>query len=139
MSLENVISRAIVSTFTQKMLSHLEVDTAIVGRFLGAERLAAVGATGSVNFLVIGLCLGLCSGFSIPVAQAFGAGNESEVRRNVWHAVVLGAVIYYIVIQIVLWMGLNTNLLKLLSALVVAVFLAIPYWKGKLAKGARHA
>lgn len=44
----------------------------------------------------------------------------------------LGAVIYYIVIQIVLWLGLNTNLLKLLSAMVVAMFLAIPYWKGKI-------
>lgn len=53
--------------------------------------------------------------------------------------VILGSVIYYIVIQIVLWLGLNTNLLKLLSALVVAVFLAIPYWKGKLTKGARNA
>ena len=51
----------------------------------------------------------------------------------------IGAVIYYIVIQIVLWMGLNTNMLKLLSALVVAVFLAIPYWKGKFTKGAKHA
>ena len=51
----------------------------------------------------------------------------------------LGAVIYYIVIQIVLWLGLNTNMLKLLSALVVAVFLAIPYWKGRLTKGAKHA
>ena len=51
----------------------------------------------------------------------------------------LGAVIYYIVIQIVLWLGLNTNLLKLLSAIVVAIFLAIPYWKGKLAKGGHHA
>ena len=67
------------------------VDTAIVGRYLGAEKLAAVGATGSVNFLVIGLCLGLCSGFSIPIAQAFGAGNEHEVRRCVWHAAVLSA------------------------------------------------
>ena len=44
----------------------------------------------------------------------------------------LGAVIYYIVIQIVLWLGLDTNLLKLLSALIVAVFLAIPFWKSKL-------
>ncbi len=69
------------------------VDTAIVGRFLGAERLAAVGATGSVNFLVIGLCLGLCSGFSIPVAQAFGAKDEPEIRRCVWHAVILSAVL----------------------------------------------
>ena len=68
------------------------VDTAVVGRYLGAEKLAAVGATGSVNFLVIGLCLGLCSGFAIPIAQAFGAKDEKEVRRNVWHAVVLSAV-----------------------------------------------
>lgn len=45
--------------------------------------------------------------------------------------VALGAVIYYIVIQTVLWMKLDPNYLKLLSALVVAVFLAIPYWKGK--------
>ena len=46
-------------------------------------------------------------------------------------AVVIGAVLYYIVIQVVLWLGLNTNLLKLLSALVVAMFLALPYWKSK--------
>ena len=67
------------------------VDTAIVGRYLGAEKLAAVGATGSVNFLVIGLCLGFCSGFAIPIAQAFGAKNEHEVRRCVWHSAVLCA------------------------------------------------
>ncbi len=69
------------------------VDTAVVGRYLGAERLAAVGATGSVNFLVIGLCLGLCSGFSIPIAQAFGAKDEREIRRCVWHAVLLSGVL----------------------------------------------
>ena len=67
------------------------VDTAIVGRYLGAAKLAAVGATGSVNFLVIGLCLGFCSGFAIPIAQAFGAKDEHEVRRSVWHAAVLSA------------------------------------------------
>lgn len=59
-------------------------------------------------------------------------------------AVSIGAVLYYIVIQVVLWLGLNTNLLKLLSALVVAFFLAIPYWTKnaknmKRSKGARHA
>lgn len=46
-------------------------------------------------------------------------------------AVSIGAILYYIVIQIVLWLGLNTNDLKLLTALVVAVFLATPYWKAK--------
>ena len=44
---------------------------------------------------------------------------------------VIGAIIYYIVIQFVLRLGLDTNDLKLLTALVVAVFLAIPYWKGR--------
>ncbi len=46
-------------------------------------------------------------------------------------SVAFGAIIYYLVIQVVLWLGLNSNDLKLLSALVVAVFLAIPYIKGK--------
>ena len=47
-------------------------------------------------------------------------------------AVSIGAIMYYIVIQIVLWLGLNTNDLKLLTALVVAVFLATPHWRAKL-------
>lgn len=46
-------------------------------------------------------------------------------------AVALGAIIYYIVLQIVIWLGIDTNLLKLLSASVVAVFLAIPTWKSR--------
>lgn len=46
-------------------------------------------------------------------------------------AVALGAIIYYLVIQIVLTLGMNSNDLKMLSAIVVAVFLAVPYWKGK--------
>lgn len=46
-------------------------------------------------------------------------------------SVACGAIIYYIVMQIVMWMGLDTDFLKLLSALTVAVFLAIPYWKKK--------
>lgn len=46
-------------------------------------------------------------------------------------AVALGAILYYLVLQTVIWMGLDADLLKLLSALVVAIFLAIPYWKGK--------
>lgn len=57
-------------------------------------------------------------------------------------AVSLGAVIYYFVLQIVLQLGLNTNDLKLVSALIVAVFLSVPYWKGKVAHkkgGARYA
>ena len=50
-------------------------------------------------------------------------------------AVSIGAVIYYIVLQIVLQLGLNTNDLKLITALIVAIFLAIPYWKSKMFHG----
>ena len=88
------------------------VDTAIVGRFLGADKLAAVGATGAVNFLVIGMCLGLCSGFSIPIAQAFGAKDKPELRRCVWHAVVLSAVLS------VIFGGASTALCKPLLRLM---------------------
>ena len=67
------------------------VDTALVGRFLGADKLAAVGATGSVNFLVLGFCNGFCSGFAIPVAQAFGAKDHKALKQSVAQAVYLCA------------------------------------------------
>lgn len=51
------------------------VDTMIVGRVLGTGPLAAVGSTGSITFLIIGFCLGLCSGFAIPVAQRASAAG----------------------------------------------------------------
>ena len=46
------------------------VDTVIVGRYLGASALAGVGATGAISFLVVGFATGICTGLSIPVAQA---------------------------------------------------------------------
>ena len=59
------------------------VDTIIVGQFLGVGPLAGVGSTSSLNFMVIGFCTGVCSGFAIPVAQMFGARNEEDLRRFV--------------------------------------------------------
>ena len=53
-------------------------------------------------------------------------------------AVSLGAVLYYVVIQVVLWLGLNTDDLKLLTALVVALFLSIPHMKGRLSSHRRR-
>lgn len=70
------------------------VDTAIVGKTLGGAALAAVGSTGSINFLVVGFCCGICAGFAIPVAQQFGAGNNQELRRfvagGVWLSIAIG-------------------------------------------------
>lgn len=65
------------------------VDSAIVGQVLGAQSLAAVGASSSVQFLVLGFCIGICTGFAIPVAQSFGAGNEHLMRQYIWHGILL--------------------------------------------------
>ena len=59
------------------------VDAVIVGRFLGINDLAAIGASTSVVFLILGFCNGCCSGFGIPVAQKFGARDYESMRRYV--------------------------------------------------------
>lgn len=64
-------------------------DAVVVGRHLGVQSLAAVGATGSLLFLLIGFAWGLTSGFAIPIAQAFGAGDGAAVRRSVATGVIL--------------------------------------------------
>lgn len=67
-------------------------DSIIVGRFLGVNAFAAVGSTGSLNFFVLGFALGICSGFAIPIAQSFGAGNMEALRRRAGQIVWLGAI-----------------------------------------------
>lgn len=75
------------------------VDTAIVGKFLGKEALAAVGVTGSVNFLVIGFCMGVCNGFAIPIAQKFGAKDFSLMRKFVMSAAYL-SILFAVVLTV---------------------------------------
>ena len=72
-------------------------DSIIVGRMLGTQAFAAVGSTGSLNFLIIGFALGVCSGFTIPISQSFGAGDMTAVRRRcgqtVWLCLLTAALI----------------------------------------------
>lgn len=65
------------------------VDTMIVGKLLGSGALAAVGATGAINFCIIGFCMGVCNGFAIPVAQRMGANEPEKMRRFVANAAYL--------------------------------------------------
>ena len=69
------------------------VDTVIVGRYLGANALAGVGTTGAISFLVVGFATGICTGLSIPVAQAFGAGDYRSMRKYIANSYYLGALI----------------------------------------------
>lgn len=73
------------------------VDAAIVGRFLGIDALASVGASTSVVFLILGFCNGCCGGFSIPVAQKFGARDYVTMRRYVSVSLKLAAMMSIVV------------------------------------------
>ncbi|WP_160676339.1 MATE family efflux transporter [Clostridium sp. C8-1-8] len=59
------------------------IDSIIVGKFIGANALAAVGATGSLSFLFFSICLGLSIGIGIIIAQYFGAKKDSQVKRTI--------------------------------------------------------
>ncbi len=110
------------------------VDTIIVGRVLGTGPLAAVGSTGSVTFLIIGFCLGLCSGFAIPVAQRFGSRDYEELRRFIGNAVWLctgfGAVLTVLTVvfcrNILELMGTPADIIDDAYAYLVIIFAGIP-------------
>ncbi len=74
------------------------VDSMIVGKYVGATALAAVGATGSLNFLIFSVCNGMSNGIGIVISQFFGAGNEAGVKKAIANAV-------YIMITAALVMG----------------------------------
>lgn len=76
---------------------YLVIDAAIVGRWVGVGALAAVGASSSIMFLVMGFCNGACAGFAIPVAQSFGAKDYSKMRLYVANAVRISAVMATVV------------------------------------------
>ena len=109
-------------------------DTVIIGRFLGEDSLAAVGSTGSVNFMIIGFCVGLCSGFAIPVAQEFGAGEYDKMRRfvvnSVWSSVLVGVpvtvIVYIFSMNILRLMETPANIINEANTYISIIFLGIP-------------
>ncbi len=110
------------------------VDTIIVGRFLGVDDLAAVGSTGSINFLIIGFCVGVCSGFSIPVAHKFGAGDYVGMRKMVANCVWLSLAFAVVMTvfttcfcrQILVMMKTPEDILEGAYAYIWVIFLGIP-------------
>lgn len=110
------------------------VDTIIVGRFLGVSALAAVGATGSINFLIVGFCQGICNGFALPVAQRFGAKDYDGLRKYVGNSAVLaiifgGAITLITVIAcrpILELMQTPSDIIDLSYNYIVVIFAGIP-------------
>ena len=110
------------------------VDTIIVGRFLGTGPLAAVGSTGSVNFLIVGFCVGICSGFAIPVSQAFGSKDFKDLKRFVgnilWLAIAFSVVISALTVALcrpmLEWMDTPADIIDDAYNYIVVIFLGIP-------------
>ena len=111
------------------------IDAAIVGQTLGAKALAAVGASSSVQFLVLGFCMGACTGFGIPIAKYFGADRQDTMRRYVFNGGVLTAGIAVIVTAAC--MLLCSWILQILSvpedifanayAYLLVIFIGLPF------------
>lgn len=110
------------------------VDSVIVGKCLGVDALAAVGSTGAINFMINGFVIGLCSGFSIPVAQRFGAGDFKDMRRFVanagWLSILFAAVMTTIISwftwDILVWMRTPQNIIQGAYNYIFFIFLGIP-------------
>ncbi len=110
------------------------MDTIIVGKFLGVQALASVGATGSINFMVIGFCMGVCNGFAIPVAQQFGAGDYHNLRKYVansaWLAIAFAgfmtAAVCVLCRQILKWMNTPADIMEGAYSYIFVIFLGIP-------------
>lgn len=111
------------------------VDTVIVGRYLGLDALTSVSSTTSITFLIIGFCLGTCTGLAVPVAQKFGAKSYSEMRKFVMNAAYLAiflAVIMTIVTcalcgSILTWMKTPNQFYQGAYDYLFVIFLGIPF------------
>ena len=109
------------------------VDTIIVGRFVGVNALAAVGATGSMFFLVNGMIQGLTSGFAVLVAQKFGAKEEISLKKAVASNInltIISTIVITIVALIVktpLLKAMNTpdNIFKDANTYITIIFVGI--------------
>lgn len=110
------------------------VDTLIVGKFLGVNPLAGVGSTTSLNFMVLGFCMGVCNGFAIPVAQMFGAKEEHRLRRYVtngaWLCIVFSVVMTLVVVAVcrpvLVLMQTPEEIFEYAYVYIVIVFWGIP-------------
>lgn len=90
----------ILSNLLQQVYSM--VDSVIVGKGIGETALAAVGATGTVHFLIFGFIIGLTGGFGIPISQAYGAENRERVRTLTANAVTLSLLFSFAVTAVCL-------------------------------------
>ena len=110
------------------------VDTVIVGRFLGVNALAGIGAISSLDFLIVGFCIGVCTGFAIPVAQKFGEHDFAGLKQYAVNALMLSAISSLVIAAVVSllcrnfleWMNTPSDIIENAYAYISVIFLGIP-------------
>ncbi|MBS6627628.1 MAG: MATE family efflux transporter [Clostridiales bacterium] len=110
------------------------VDNVVVGRYVGPEALAAVGVVSPINSFIIGTCMGLSSGFSIPVAQAFGASKSRQMNHYAGNSLSLcvligvGFAVFAEIFSTPLLRLIHTpdNVIDMASAYIGIIYLGIP-------------
>lgn len=132
--------KRILRFFTPVLLGNLlqqfysMADSIIVSRFLGVDAFSGVSATGSLNFLILGSALGICSGFAIPISQHFGAGDHTALRRYFANSLYLAGVISLLLAlttgllssQILTLMGTPENIFPYSLTYIRLIFFGIP-------------
>lgn len=111
------------------------IDAAIVGQILGAKALASVGASSSIQFLVLGFCMGSCTGFGVPVAKYFGAGKIRQMKNYVFNgalltagiAVILTTVCSILCPQILHILSVPSDIYDNAYAYLLVIFLGMPF------------
>lgn len=122
----------VFGTMFQQLYSF--ADTVIVGRCLGIDALAAVGATYSLHFLILGFVQGACVGFGIPLDQSFGAGEKRELHRFLWNGFWVGSffsvllTVGTVILAAPLMAAMNTpeNIFSMGVSYIRILFLGIP-------------
>lgn len=110
------------------------VDAAIVGKFLGIHSLAAVGASTSVVFLILGFCNGCCAGFGIPIAQKFGAHDYGTMRRYVaislrmsaWISIAIALITALLCASILRWIQTPDTIFRQAYLYLLVTFIGVP-------------
>lgn len=111
------------------------IDAAIVGRFVGMNALAAVGASSSVVFLILGFCNGCTGGFGIPISQRFGARDYSGVRRYVsasfWSSAMISVILTLLTTllcaDILHWMRTPDDIFRDAYLYLLVTFIGLPF------------
>lgn len=110
------------------------VDNIIVGRFVGTDALAAVGNVGSINSFIIGTALGLTSGFTIPVAQSFGAGDRKKMNAYAGNSItfsfligiVIAVVAHLLSMPLLRLIDTPDNIIQISASYINILYFAVP-------------